>query len=1257
MLGIGVFMGISVTYSSSTNPLLMLGSGAMMLASVGASVANHLQQRKRYKVDTAERIDAFNQALSTIRKTLEEARSSQLEAMQRVNPPPEECLQRILTLHSCLWERRPQDDDFLFLRIGTGEVPTSLQLRPHKPPAVLTPGKEKDLHKVAVDLGDEFKRVPGAPIGVALEDIRVLGVSGSPPAQHALLRSIVAGIATHNSPDEVKIAFFMTPTQREDWAWVRWLPHVHGQIGGLSRWIASNEVERKRICNALGQEWGRRKLQVDFSGNRKEPPLPRFVLILIDREALQEPAISRVLSEGEVLGAYAIVLGPKHSQLPKQCGAILEMEPGEAGRFTLVGVDQPSQFFKPDSLDHKTGEALARAIAPLRPAREVSANELPDSLRVLELHGARRVEELAIWENWSTNKIYEELEAPIGVRAGGHPIALNLWENVHGPHGLLAGATRSGKSELLKTLVSSLAIQYHPHDLNFVLIDYKGGGLNRDIEELPHVVGSATNLEEGLPERAIEAIKAELIRRESVLRGRHIKNYQRDFHAGKEKEPLPRLIVIIDEFAELAQEEPETLNSLVSAARVGGSLGVHLILATQKPAGVVKGQIWSNSRFRLCLRVESAEDSNDMLRRPDAAAIDRPGRGYFQVGDNEVYELIQVARAEATYVAGEAIVSDAASIARVHLDGRRDQLWPPPDPTASTVVHMYSTTDLQAIVQYINQIADNHNVKRLPGPWLPMLPEKLDIIRLRDIYAQGGWDGREWLPSSHWLRPVVGQLDDTIRQEQPPLLLDLGQRGHLYLCGGASSGKTTFLRTVIGSLTHDHSPAELNLYLLDYGGRGLDVFEALPHVGAVLHPGDEEVVERLFRWLDEEIKRRNALLTGSPNLPTYLEAEGAEPLPAIVLVIDSYAALVELLEDAPDYVQRLARSGHNVGVHLIVAADRVGALSTRAATNFNLRMAYYLPERSDYSLILGKSPSSQLQSIPGRSIWKGESLLECQAAAHGTDLGYPEGAAVLANTIEAMAQAWEGPVAHPMRELPKQVFLESLLETQSASETDVDPDSLRVPVGLDALRIEPVVLDLTQTGPHFLIAGLPQSGKTSAIRTLLTSMSKLYSPKQVEFWVADCFQRGLDTFKDIEHTRAYAMGIEPVRDLIEKLCGVLETRTTGDEGAAHHIVLVMDDYDFFDEPRVKDDLQDWARRARTVKLHLVLAGSADELRSGFDDLRRQVLVCRSGLLLSSAPDDGQVFKIRIPYSSGSLPPGRGYLINRGQPVLVQWAFV
>lgn len=1254
LLGMGLFIGVMAFANS--NLTMVLGSAALMMTSFVSSIVTAVNQKKNTDRDRASRTKAYHEALARVQEQLENARGEQQQAAARVNPDPQACMRLALGRDPALWERRPQDDDFLALRAGVGEVPTTLQIKRHKPPAVMTDEHDPKLHQEAVSLGDVYSTVPAIPITVNLAEAGVLGIAGPPALQHGVLRALLTALAAHHSPDEVKLAAFLPPGKTEEWTWMRWLPHVHARAGGLSRWIASGEADFKHVANTLSMEWNQRKLRSDYSRSDKDLPLPRYVVLVADPNALKQAAVSQVLAEGTKFGAYAIVLGPDRPHLPKQCGAVIELDLDGSGKVIFVGQERAPVLFTPDKPDLELVDRLARGLSPVFPTREVAADSLPDSIRLLELHGAARVEDLPVWENWQKNEIFSGVEAPIGVRVGGHPIVLNLWENIHGPHGLLAGATRSGKSELLRTLVSSLAVQYHPHDLVFTLIDFKGGGLTKDLDQLPHVVGTATNLEPGLPERALEAIRAELLRREALLRGRHIRDYQKAWHAGEEKQPLPRMIVIVDEFAELAEEKPDMLDSLVSAARVGGSLGVNLILATQKPAGVVKGQIWSNSRFRICLRVETAEDSNDMLKRPDAKDLSHPGRGYLQVGDNEVYELIQVARSEATYSAGRAVITDQLTISRVRSNGQRETLWPKVDPDAATVIQQASTTDLQAVIAYINQVAEAHHVEKLPGPWLPMLPNQVSITALRHQYAETGWDGNSaWEKMDRWLNPMVGLLDDTTRQQQPPLRVNLGERGHLYVCGGSRTGKTAFLRTLAAGLVLDHSPEEVNLYLLDYGGRALDLFEELPHVGAVLHPGDEEVVERLFLWLEEEIDRRSRLLGESGGLKAYRKQKNAEKIPGIVVMVDNLPALIEACDQTPEVLQRLARSGHRVGVHLVLAADRASVLRDAVMTNISMRLAFHLKDRANYAFVLGKNPPFEIPERPGTGAWLGEQMYLCQSAALDADLGDGSGAEAFRAQLREMNATWKGVRAMKMRELPQVVPLDDVLQAWP-DRPDNAKDCLATAVGLDALRLEPVVLDLARTGPHFMIAGQGQSGKSSALRTMLQSLAEVYTPDQVQFYLMDCLQPELADLKKLPHTAGYALSEDDKHQLVSDLSDILRERSDSGTWEGPQLVLAVDDYDFLESISIKDQLQTWARRARVIGFHLLIAANASEMRTGFDDLRTQVKNSRTGLLLTNANEDGQIFNVRIPPAGEAFPPGRGYLLRRGQLELVQWAF-
>ena len=552
-------------------------------------------------------------------------------------------------------------------------------------------------------------------------------------------------------------------------------------------------------------------------------------------------------------------------------------------------------------------------------------------------------------------------------------------------------------------------------------------------KDLPHQIGIITNLEGNQSIRALAAIKSELKRRQRVLDSvgvNHIDNYQRLRRTNPTIEALPHLIIISDEFAELVQTQPEFMKELISAVRVGRSLGVHLILATQKPAGVVNEQIWGNARFRLCLRVEQPQDSKEMLKRPDAAMIRLPGRAYIQVGMDEIFELFQAGYAGAPYKPGDESNIGFKDIAQIDITGKKRRLSVAPK---TKTINVLAQTQLQAVVSYLDNQADTIGLESVKGPWLSPLPEliSLDVVRNNKI----GWDGKEYraLPISerigNWLNPSIGLLDDPHNQSQEPFVVELGTEGHLLVYGGPASGKTTLLRTIITSLIMDYTPKEVNFYLVDFGGRMLQIFEPLPHVGAVILPEEIERLERLVSFLRKEMDQRKALLSsaGAGSLVA-LRAENTESPPDIVVMVDNYTELYKTYPELSENFERFAREGLNLGIHLVLSANTVGGIPNRVTSNCSLAVALELADPTEYSVAVGRTEGLVPErGVAGRGLVNAKPPLEFHTALPVSGHNDQERNENLRSLIKVITEGWDKPHARPILELPTQVPLDSLL--------------------------------------------------------------------------------------------------------------------------------------------------------------------------------------------------------------------------------------
>ncbi|HEC36534.1 MAG TPA: type VII secretion protein EssC [Anaerolineae bacterium] len=1248
----------------------ILLTSPVIFFSYGATVLTYFSQKKKYERALQERANTYEKAIAGIRKQLEELHQKQREIRNRKAPNLNQALAWAEHRHRRLWERGIQDEDFLALRIGIGSLPSTV---PVKLPSQVEDTLEPDpLLQMAVQLRDAFVTVDDVPIEVPIPKVGSLGITGPRGLTEPFARALVAHLAVHHSPDEVKVAFIGSPERREEWSWLGQLPHTWldepvriGEETEISRLLAFEPEETRALAQHLYETLNRRESQVQLlqaRGQQTSFPTP-FLLILVDdlAQVEQEAMMAPLLLQGPRIGAAAIFLTEREEDVPRRCGAVTRVTSESELTYVEAAPDGTTHICRPDLLTRETASRLAEAMFLLRPRGSGGPGELPAEVHLLDLYHVERPEDLDVlgyWNNARADKvpIDKGVQAPIGITRGRRALVFDLHERGHGPHGLIAGTTGSGKSELLQTIITSLSIQYSPSELNFVLVDYKGGGAMNVFENLPHTVGLVTDLHGGLAARALIALRSELRFREELL-ARHSVTHIDDYQRLPVKEPLPHLVIIIDEFAELALEQPDFMSELISVVRRGRSLGVHLILATQRPAGVVKGDIWSNSKFRICLRVETPEDSQEVLRRPEAASLFLPGRAYFQVGNNEIFELFQVARVGGSYLPPEVKArEEKAGIWVVTPGGKRELIAEVAGEETPTSPPLHKPPTLaKAIVDHIcAQVEKSPGMKEILAkrrkPWPPPLPTELHLPDLRAEVCEEGWNGSGWQPARRWVDPVVGLLDDPANQQQEPLVLDLGEKGHVLICGSPGSGKSTLLRTLILDLAWAHSPLDLHLYILDMGGRALELFKDLPHVaGNVILPGERERLRRLRRRLALEIDRRKELLKGD-NLKAHRDRHPDSVPPAIVLVVDNFAELreeIELLEVLED----IAREGAAYGMHLVLGADHPNAVPARISGNIRLRLALQMTQSGDYSLVVGRTGGLVPEPVPGRGLVKGTPVCEFQTALP-VEASPEEQTQGLTAIVKAMAKAWEGqPTSEHIGVLRSRIPLSEVMTTWQPQ------GGLAVPIGLGDETLQPVTVDLKNDGPHFLVTGPPQSGKTTALYTWLHALSQNLPAEEVQFFLFDTFRRSLAPLRNLPHTHGYAISEDEQAAALENLERLLQARRAGQGEREPHLVVVIDDGEFIPEA-IKNKAAELARLYHPFGLHVILAGAVAEMTTGYDPLRKQVKANRSGLLLGSNElQDAQVLNLTIPPSQRgrTMPAGRGYLMRRGRARIVQVA--
>jgi S-DNA-T family DNA segregation ATPase FtsK/SpoIIIE len=1240
--------------------------GVMMAVGGGiVTLIGYNRQRGEYHESVAFREQRFRDVLATRRAEAAELLEETRRCLLGNDPDLPRCLEIARNRDPRhLWARLVNDHDFLRVRLGLGTLPFQVKF---ELPSQMDPLVRDPLEREADELNEEFRDVTNVPILLDMGSVGLVGIIGERHGALATARVTALQLAMHHSPEVLRLAAIFPEAETAEWSWMRWLPHTW-QPTRQQRYLAADESTAKQVLKELTGTLRQRDNQTQTRRDAAQPlPWPSvFVVYLAESSALDDEAQRLLFDRGPSLGFYTIILAEREAILPRQCQAVIT--PGEEASLRVRQAGAVASLsYRPDIASLDEAEELSRLMAPLR--FESAAGAIPNLVSLFDLMGLSRVEEWDVIEKWKTSDSIKSLAVPIGIGAGGRQVMFDLHDDGHGPHGLAAGTSGSGKTRFLECLVAILAANYHPHELGFMLVDFKGSDFVQVLPELPHCISVLKSIEGKSKEeqgwhasRALKALQAESRRRQSLFAEKKISKiseYHQLRRADPSLKPVPRLVIVVDEFAELATQQPDFLDGLVSLARIGRSLGMHLLLATQQPAGIVTDQIWANSRFRISLKFNKTEDSQAVLKRPEAAYIEQKGRGYLQVGENEVFELFQGPFGGIPYEevdVAQLEKDQQLEVIRVPLNGKREihskkDQGPP------------RQNQLKALVQYICRETERAGIEPVPN-LLPDTPD--DIIGLEDIHHDGGWNGNEWCGAKNWLRPAIGILDDPTRQikgrsESLPLLYaDLARFGHLFVCCDIADHTRLPLRTLVTSLAMAHSPRELNIYALDFGNNALSIFKGLPHIGegGIIPANDRQRITRLFRWLFTELEERRELLTDLGL--TWAEAKGrGEDLkrPAIVLVVDNLVKWKDET-DRRDELGTLINEGAPNGIHVVLAGEsRSATLFGNVLEGVNPRLALGFADHKAFREIIDAMPWDQpvLGGIANRGIYydSESGAVECRVVAPAK--GGDQELRALISQMKTAAERAKMPEPFAIEELKRELPLAAIMPNDVLGEWRRS-NQLRMPIGQDDLTLAPLVVDLAEDGPHFLIVGPPRGGKTIALQAWLLSLAARVSPEAMRLVLFDNLRHTLEPLRDLPHVWRYVSTDEDVTTLLKEL-----RERLGDLNAptlTPPVVMVIDDLSQLKSDSIRSNLADLARQGASRGLYVLASGRTADLKK-YEELEKALLRYRSGLFVGShiIETDASFFDVNLPLGLARerLPRGRGYLVRQGEHRMVQVA--
>lgn len=1163
-----VSLGSSITNAiSGGQTSTIIASGTMAVGTLLGSlmwpslIRNY--QKRRTLADENYRKRKYSAYIADIEKDLIAKRDRSARVLNDSMYPSPAALCSLLDSESNklrLWERSAEDEDFLAVRMGLGSRPFNVRIKIPKQGFQLY---DDEMRELPVKLADKYGTIENVPLALDMRNNHAIGIIGNQKNIRIVLNEIILNIISLHSYDEVKLVIVAPPKQAYAFEDFKNVPHVWSNDRKV-RFFATTQEEVHFIFNMIDEVAKEREGRQQ---NETVMQIPHYVVVAVEPELIENEALLRYLRDADnKVGITTLFAYGDITKLPKTCKTIIQSDDNRTGYYfkNLNG----NRFipFTLDDVDTNRLHSFAKELSQLPIKRDSRSLGIVDRISFLQMYKAGNVDELDIESHWSNNNSAKSLAAPIGVVAGGNVFSLDLHEAYHGCHGLVAGTTGSGKSEFLQAFILSLAINYSPREVAFVLVDFKGGDMARPFmakahaPALPHLAATISNLSGNILYRALVSLEAEIKSRQRIFNESaallgvdklDINSYHKYYKAGRLEAPLPHLVIIIDEFAQLKTQHPEFLAQLVNVAQVGRSLGIHLILATQKPSGIVDPQIMSNARFKVCLKVADKQDSIDMINKPDSALIKNPGRLYLQVGYDEIYECVQSGYSGANYIPTKTYVPDE----EITVEMTDNTANPIHSAKMDLTAEKSDKTQLEAIVAKITSIgqAKGYSVKPL---WLDVLPEKVVLSTLK-LSAKG------------LCTATVGLADHVRAQAQRPLTIDLTKTGHIGLYGASGTGKTTFLQTLVYSLVcgYGYTPEEVNLYALDFGGRNLGYLDELPHTGGVIFADNAKKVSELAAVLHDAIEERKHVFAAN-NCSTFADYRAIckTTMPAIIVLIDNFASFRDKYMDIADDFIDIISCSSTFGVYFVITGSTRNSIYYKVTEHISTFYTLRMNDPSNYFDIHNVRPPIVPEEISGRGITViNKEVIEFQTAIAHDGENEAERITAITQNYRRLADGWHGCTPVRVDEHDEESYApQEVLSYNSRAAKSNPPESItdengNVVVGTSKSGM--LMYGLTLADDYKLCVCADNSEKLRKFyKTILTDISR-YSGRKIVF-IDDQTEAFRDTVDECLGCR-YISETAGLDSFIEELRPELNSRLEKADGSHEQLFIVISEFNVF----------------------------------------------------------------------------------------------